>query len=87
MSEINPRVAFFIGCFGGGGIERITAHLAHQFVALGVQVDLVLDKGGSPHLWRMPPETRIIDLQAPRLSMSLPGLVRYLRQEHPAALL
>ena len=87
MSEINPRVAFFVGCFGGGGIERITAHLAHQLVALGVQVDLVLDKGGSPHLWRMPPETRIIDLQAPRLSMSLPGLVRYLRQECPAALL
>ncbi len=87
MTETNPRVAFFIGCFGGGGIERITAHLAHRFVALGVQVDLVLDKGGSPHLWRMPPETRIIDLQAPRLSMSLPGLVRYLRQERPAALL
>lgn len=87
MTETNRRVAFFIGCFGGGGIERIMAHLAHSFVKLGVQVDLVLDKGGSPHLWRMPPETRIIDLKAPRLSMSLPGLVRYLRQERPDAML
>lgn len=87
MTQSNPRVAFFIGCFGGGGIERITAHLAHRFIQLGVQVDLVLDKGGSPHLWRMPPETRIIDLKAPRLSMSLPGLTRYLRQERPFALL
>ena len=87
MSQIKPRIALFIGCFGGGGIERITAHLAHRFVKLGVQVDLVLDKGGSPHLWRMPPETRIIDLKAPILSLSLPGLVRYLRQERPLALL
>jgi glycosyltransferase involved in cell wall biosynthesis len=87
MSDINPRIALFIGCFGGGGIERITAHLAHRFVKLGVQIDLVLDKGGSEHLWRMPPETRIIDLKAPRLSLSLPGLVRYLRQERPLALL
>lgn len=67
MAETNLRVAFFIECFGGGGIERITAHLAHRFVRLGVQIDLVLDKGGSSHLWQMPPETRIIDLKAPRL--------------------
>ncbi|MBF2028653.1 MAG: glycosyltransferase [Oscillatoriales cyanobacterium C42_A2020_001] len=87
MSEISPRIAFFIGCFGGGGIERITAHLAHSFVKLGIGIDMVLDKGGSPHLWRMPPETRIIDLKAPRLSMSLPGLVRYLQQERPFAML
>ncbi|EKQ68640.1 glycosyltransferase [Leptolyngbyaceae cyanobacterium JSC-12] len=87
MSELSPRIAFFIGCFGGGGIERITAHLAHSFVKLGIQIDLVLDKGGSPHLWRMPAETRIIDLKAPRLSMSLPGLIQYLRQERPFAML
>uniref|UniRef100_A0A832M240 Glycosyltransferase n=1 Tax=Oscillatoriales cyanobacterium SpSt-402 TaxID=2282168 RepID=A0A832M240_9CYAN len=87
MLGTNPRIAFFIGCFGGGGIERITAHLAHRFVKLGINIDLVLDKGGSPHLWRMPAETRIIDLKAPRLSMSLPGLVRYLRQERPFAML
>lgn len=87
MSETSPRIALFIGCFGGGGIERITAHLAHNFVKLGIEIDLVLDKGGSPHLWRMPSETRIIDLKAPRLSMSLPGLVQYLRQERPFAML
>ena len=87
MSGISYRIAFFIGAFGGGGVERITASLAHNFVKLGIKVDLVLDKGGSPHLWRMPSETRIIDLKAPRLSMSLPGLIRYLRQERPFALI
>lgn len=87
MTEIKPRVAFFIGCFGGGGIERITAHLAHSFVKLGLKLDLVLNRGDSTHLWRMPSETRIIDLKTPNLYASLPGLVRYLRQERPSVLL
>jgi glycosyltransferase involved in cell wall biosynthesis len=87
MSEINPRVAFFIGSFGGGGVERITAHLVRNLIKLGINVDLVVDKGGSPHLERLPSEVRVIDLKAPRLSMSLPGLVSYLRKERPFALL
>ena len=87
MTEIKPRVAFFIGCFGGGGIERITAHLAHSFVKLGLKLDLVLNRGDSTHLWLMPSETRIIDLKTPNLYASLPGLVRYLRQERPSVLL
>ena len=65
MPEINPRVAFLIGSFGGGGIERITAHLAHNFVKLGVKIDLILNREDRTHLWRMPSQTRIIDLKAP----------------------
>jgi glycosyltransferase involved in cell wall biosynthesis len=87
MPEIYPRVAFFLGSFGGGGIERITAHLAHNFVKLGVKIDLILNRGESTHLWQMPAETRTIDLNAPNLYLSLPGLVRYIRQERPIALL
>lgn len=87
MSRPNSRVAFFIGSFGGGGIERITAHLAHGFVQSGINIDLVLNRAESPHLWRMPGETRIIDLKQPKLSLSLPGLVKYLRCERPFALL
>lgn len=45
MSQRAPRVAFFIGSFGGGGIERITTHLAHNFVKLGVKADLILNRG------------------------------------------
>jgi glycosyltransferase involved in cell wall biosynthesis len=82
-----PRVAFFLGSFGGGGIERITAHLAHNFVKLGVQIDLILNRADPTHLWQMPIETRIIDLKAANLYLSLPGLVRYLRQDRPIALL
>ncbi|MBW4474802.1 MAG: glycosyltransferase [Stenomitos rutilans HA7619-LM2] len=87
MCETKPHIAFFIGSFGGGGIERITAHLAHSFVKSGIKIDLVLNRAESPHLWRMPTEARIIDLKQSRLSMSLLGLVQYLRQERPLALL
>jgi glycosyltransferase involved in cell wall biosynthesis len=88
MSEIPSRpVAFFLGSFGGGGIERITARLAHNFVKLGVKIDLILNRGDSTHLWQMPAETRTIDLNAPNLYLSLPGLVRYIRRERPIALL
>lgn len=87
MPDTTPHIALFLGSFGGGGIERITAHLAHGFVKLGVRVDLVLNRGESPHLWRMPVETRIIDLKQPRLSLSLPGLIGYLRREQPTVML
>jgi glycosyltransferase involved in cell wall biosynthesis len=87
MSQLNPRVAFFLGSFGGGGVERITARLAHNFVKLGVKIDLILNRADSTHLWQMPSETRVIDLKTPNLYLSLPGLVRYLKQERPTVLL
>jgi glycosyltransferase involved in cell wall biosynthesis len=88
MTEKNPpRVAFFLGSFGGGGIERITACLAHNFVKLGVEIDLILNRDDPTHLWQMPVETRIVDLKTPNLYLSLPGLVRYLKQERPTVLL
>jgi glycosyltransferase involved in cell wall biosynthesis len=83
MSKINPRVAFFLGSFGGGGM----AHLAHNFVKLGVNIDLILNRDDPTHLWRMPAATRVINLKAPNLYSSIPGLVRYIQQERPDALL
>lgn len=87
MPKTTPHISFFLGSFGGGGIERVTAHLAHGFVKLGGRVDLVLNRSESPHLWRMPAETRIIDLKQPRLSLSLPGLIGYLQREQPTVML
>ncbi len=87
-SRITPRITFFIGAFGGGGIERVTAHLADGLVQRGINVDLVVDKVmDESHLLRLPPEVRIVNLKVPRLYMSLPNLVHYLQQEQPVALL
>ncbi|MBW4692794.1 MAG: glycosyltransferase [Lyngbya sp. HA4199-MV5] len=87
MFKAQAPVAFFLGSFGGGGIEQVTANLAHGFVKLGIKVDLVLNRGESPHLWKMPAEARVVDLKASTLYKSLPSLVRYLQEERPHALL
>lgn len=87
MVGSSPQIAFFVGTFGGGGIERITAHLIHNLVKLGLKIDLVLNRGDRTHLWKLPAEIRVIDLETPQLSMCLPKLIQYLRKERPDALI
>jgi glycosyltransferase involved in cell wall biosynthesis len=61
--------------------------LANGFAERGYGVDLVLAKAEGPYLGEVAKEVRIVDLRASRVITSLPGLVRYLRRERPAALL
>ena len=83
----NLHIAIFLGFLGGGGVERVLMNLAHSFTAQGIKVDLVLSRGDSPHMWRVPSAVRVVDFAAPRLSQCLPDLVRYLQKEQPLALL
>lgn len=53
----------------------------------GMTIDLVLVKVEGQFLVDVPPEVRLIDLGAQRVSASLPALVRYLRREKPMVLL
>ena len=87
MSNKTSRITIFLGFFGGGGIERITANLAHGFVKSGIEIDLLHTNQESPHLWRLPSETRIINLKTATTYKTLPGIVSYLRQESPSAFL
>ncbi|MGF1493516.1 MAG: glycosyltransferase [Microcoleaceae cyanobacterium] len=81
------RIAIFLTSLDGGGAERSMVNLMRGLVAQNVQVDLVLVKREGPYLRLVPPQVRIIDFDQPRLLMSLPDLVRYLRRERPEALL
>jgi len=81
------RVALFLPSLRGGGAEKVMVNLARGFVERGLQVDLVLAKAEGPYLSQVPPEVRVVDLGARRVLYSLPGLVRYLRQERPQAML
>lgn len=87
MSKITPRIALFLRTLGGGGAERAHINLARGLIDVGIEVDLVLSAGQGLELWEIPPEVRVIDLKAPRVSASLPSLIRYLRQEQPVALI
>lgn len=87
MSKALPRVAFFLRTLGGGGAERVLLNLSSGFVENGLDVDLVLSAGEGLELWEIPHGVRVVDLKAPRVSASLPRLVRYLQQEQPLALI
>lgn len=81
------RVAFFLPSLEGGGAERAMCRLAVGFANRGIAVDLVLAKKIGPYLQQLPAAVRVVDLHASRMLASVPGLVRYLRDERPSCLI
>ena len=81
------RIAIFLLYLGGGGAERVMLNLGCGLAEQGFEVDLVLGNAWGPHLKKVPPEIRIVDLQVSQTIGSLAALSRYLRQEKPLALI
>jgi glycosyltransferase involved in cell wall biosynthesis len=84
---MGDKIAFFVPSLCGGGAERATVNLARGFAVRGLKVDFVLAKAEGPYLSQVPPEVRVVNLDAKRVLYSLPGLVRYLRREQPHVML
>jgi len=87
MNTQAKRLAICVPDMGAGGAERSMLKLAGELAARGYPVDLVLARAEGPHMAEIPPAVRLVDLKARRVLLSLPGLIRYLRHERPAALL
>ncbi|HAX86351.1 MAG TPA: glycosyl transferase [Cyanobacteria bacterium UBA11370] len=87
MTLTSPRIAIYLRNLSGGGAERVMVSLSGGFIKKGIKVDLVLNKVEGAYLSQVPPEVRIVDLEAPKLPAGLPKLARYLRRERPLALL
>jgi glycosyltransferase involved in cell wall biosynthesis len=101
MSEPQRHVAVFLRNLTGGGAERVMLNLAVSMAEAGKKVDLVLIKAEGPYLGQVPDEVRVVDLNTSDLdkgrsfklptsfqsTTSIPKLIRYLRQERPAAML
>ena len=79
--------AIYLPSLGGGGAERIMVTLANAFTERGFKTDLVLAKAEGPYLNDISEKVRVVDLNAERVAVSLPALVRYLRKERPDAML
>jgi glycosyltransferase involved in cell wall biosynthesis len=81
------HVALFMPSLDGGGAERVMVTVASALAKRGHDVDLVLvnKKGDYGHL--VHDDIRIIDLAARRILGAVPGLIRYLRDERPDAML
>lgn len=87
MPENKPHVAFYLRLLYGGGAERVVVNLMQDFVEQGIKVDLVMNTASGPYLNQVDPRVRIVNLQTPRLLLSLPKLAGYLRRERPTALI
>jgi len=81
------RIALFTRDLAGGGVGRVIVNLSKGFIDRGHQVDVVLARARGPYIEQLAGDVRVIDLGVERSLASIPGLVRYLRQERPLALL
>ncbi|MEZ4599292.1 MAG: glycosyltransferase [Syntrophotaleaceae bacterium] len=87
MCPSSQHIAFFLPSLRGGGAERAMLDLATGFADQGYRVDLVLVNAEGPYLDLVPKNVSVVDLGVNRVLKSLPGLIRYLRQRRPQALL
>jgi glycosyltransferase involved in cell wall biosynthesis len=87
MTEPERRIAILLPNLAGGGVERVRLYLAHEFLARGYRVDLVLLRAEGALLELVPDRVRLIDLQGRRMRDLLGPLTTYLRREKPDAIL
>ena len=81
------RAAFYGFSRGAGGIGRVMINLMNGLSAEGLQVDLLLQPGGSPDLVDLDSRVRVVDLKGDGTATRVAGLKRYLGAERPAVLL
>ncbi len=83
----NQKIAIFLPHLRGGGAEKTMLNLSRGFIDRGLQVDLILAKAEGPYMNLVPTKAKVIELGSSHLWLKIPTMVRYLRQERPAALL
>lgn len=71
----------------GGGVERMRLHLAEDFIARGLQVELLLLERAGDLLDCVPAGLPIVALNAPRLRASLLPMIHHFRRTRPRAVL
>ena len=81
------RVALFAPSLGGGGAEKAMLEIARELARLRFAVDFLVTRGGGAFWGLVPENVRLLNLNSWKAVTALPGLVRYLRRERPAALL
>lgn len=81
------RLALYIPNFHGGGVERINLLLIDAFVAMGVDVTIVVHSRSGDLLAMLPPTVKLVSLDSRRSLGALPRLVHYLRRASPDVLM
>jgi glycosyltransferase involved in cell wall biosynthesis len=79
------RCAVILPAFVGGGAQRIGLTLAGALATM-LDVDLVVARPVGELRSSVPPNVRVVDLNAKRMATAAPRLVSYLRQNRPGGL-
>ena len=81
------KISIFLASLRGGGAERNMLRLANGFADKGLNVDLVLAQSDGAYFQEVSPKVNLVQLEASRVILSLPKLIKYLRQEQPTYLI
>jgi len=81
------RIALLVPTLETGGVERVFANLAGGLLRHGIEVDLVVGRGGGDIAAVLEKEIRVFDLQSDRMMHGIPRLAKYLREREPDALI
>jgi glycosyltransferase involved in cell wall biosynthesis len=82
------RIALYIANLSGGGAERVFVNLAAGLASRGLDVHLVVgNTQNSAYAAEVPSAIRVVDLGIRHMRAAVPGTVRYLRSERPAAII
>lgn len=84
---MKAKLAVFLATSGHSGVDRVMKNLIREVAARGIPVDLLRTKLHGPRFDAPVPGVNPIDFSARHVHGCLPGLVRYLRRQRPAALL
>lgn len=84
---MKPKIGLFVASLGGGGAERVMVTLANNFARRAYPTQLVIAKPELTYAQELSPEVQLINLNTHRMVRTIIPLARYLRTEHPTALL
>lgn len=81
------HIAIFVATSGHSGVDRLIRHLVPAIARRGYIVDVLKVRNHGPHLNEVPNGVTTIDMGTSHVYSSLPAVIRYLKDVHPAAML
>jgi len=87
VNSVTKTISILLPDLRGGGAERVNISLAHEFTALGYEVEFVLMQAQGDFLKEVEQSFAIVDLAAPRVRNLPFALVKYICKRRPAVLI